>query len=129
MTNFTIICPWPSATLSPNSRKHWAPVAQAKRTYRQQCWALALEAGVRASTASVVHVHMEYHPPDNRRRDDDNMIAAFKAGRDGIADAMGIDDHKWTTSHSVTRDKGGCVIVTIALDPQVAELPIRGAVG
>ena len=30
-----------------------------------------------------------------RRRDDDNMVGSFKAYRDGIADALGVDDRRF----------------------------------
>jgi crossover junction endodeoxyribonuclease RusA len=40
-----------------------------------------------------------FYPPDARRRDDDNMIGAFKAHRDGIADAMGVDDHRFKAQY------------------------------
>lgn len=33
-----------------------------------------------------------FHWPDKRRRDDDNAIASIKAYKDGIADALGMDD-------------------------------------
>jgi crossover junction endodeoxyribonuclease RusA len=36
-----------------------------------------------------------FRPPDRRLRDDDNLVAAFKSGRDGISDALGIDDRKF----------------------------------
>ena len=32
------------------------------------------------------------HPAVSRNRDDDNLIAACKAYRDGIADALGVND-------------------------------------
>lgn len=44
--------------------------------------------------SSVGILSLTFCPPDRRKRDDDNLVAAFKAGRDGIAQAMGIDDHR-----------------------------------
>ena len=35
---------------------------------------------------------VKFFPPDKRKRDFDNMIASFKAGQDGLADAWGVDD-------------------------------------
>lgn len=46
-----------------------------------------------------------FSPPDKRHRDDDNLIAMFKSGRDGIADAIGIDDVHFVTQFEV-RDIG-----------------------
>jgi len=58
---------------------------------------------------------IEFLPPDRRKRDDDNMLAAFKAGRDGLADALGIDDNRFVTQLSVSDEtvKGGAVRVRI----------------
>lgn len=54
-------------------------------------------------------------PPDNRRRDRDNLIASMKAATDGIADALGIDDSKFDCSYALGEPiKGGCVHVTIS---------------
>ena len=60
---------------------------------------------------------LEFYPPDNRRRDDDNMVAAFKNGRDGIAEALGIDDVRFQIRVRVM-DKfpGGKVVVKIYAD-------------
>lgn len=38
---------------------------------------------------------LDFVPPDRRHRDDDNLVASFKAGRDGIAMALGIDDKRF----------------------------------
>ena len=39
-------------------------------------------------------IKLTFHPEDNRRRDLDNLISATKGLRDGISDALGIDDSK-----------------------------------
>jgi len=51
----------------------------------------ALEAKLVAPSGRLL-LSLEFLPPNRSRRDDDNLLAAFKAGRDGLADAMGIDD-------------------------------------
>lgn len=54
-------------------------------------------------------------PPDLRRRDDDNLVAAFKSGRDGIADALGVDDSQFVTQFEIGPvAAGGSVQVTIS---------------
>ena len=66
----------------------------------------------------TVFVTIAFHPPDKRRRDKDNMIAAFKSGQDGIADAIQVDDGDWFVSHVIREPvKGGCVEVTIESNP------------
>ena len=39
-----------------------------------------------------IHLTLELVPPDRRKRDDDNIIASCKSYRDGVADALGVDD-------------------------------------
>jgi hypothetical protein len=36
-----------------------------------------------------------FYPPDHRHRDDDNMVGSFKSYRDGIADALGVNDRRF----------------------------------
>jgi Holliday junction resolvase RusA-like endonuclease len=49
---------------------------------------------VAANPSGKVTVKMTFCPKTNRRRDLDNLIAATKSLRDGISDAIGIDDSK-----------------------------------
>ena len=61
-------------------------------------------------------VKITFQPPDRRKRDRDNMIAAFKAGQDGLADALGIDDAILVPTYDTGEPvKGGRV--DIELDP------------
>lgn len=63
-----------------------------------------------------MHMHIQFRAPDRRRYDRDNLVARMKAAIDGIADALGVDDHLFASgSHEVGADPGseGCVIVTI----------------
>ena len=91
----TVTLPWPYKGLSPNQNMHWRPKADATRRYRFAVAALALSA--RLPKGNLLSVW--FYPPDKRPRDRDNMIAAFKAGQDGIADAMGIDDRNFVVSY------------------------------
>lgn len=113
MTPLVIDFPWPkSSKLSQNSRGHWAKKAKATREYRTQCAWIATAAGI--GSAMPRRVHVAFYPPDRRKRDDDNMVSAFKAGRDGIADAMGCDDSLIEFSYSIHRDEClGLVRVTV----------------
>ena len=108
--------PWPPTQLSPNSRLHWAMVYRAKAKYRDSCWAM-----VRAQTTETLREKAEYMlelrfvPPDRRSYDRDNLIARMKAGLDGLADALMIDDKQFTRlTASVSADSvGGFVEVRI----------------
>ena len=90
MNAMQVTLPWPPKDLNPNVRLHWSKKAKAAAMYRNACHALTLEAGLRGIPwEGDVHVWIDFYPPDKRHRDDDNMIAAFKSGRDGVAEAGG----------------------------------------
>ena len=112
-----IILPWPPSALSPNGRTHWRTHAKAKKSYRQACALQALAQGVTAGCMPVgrVRVSMTFVPPDKRRRDLDNLIAAMKSGLDGLSDALGVDDHKFALAAELLTDGtiGGFVRVEV----------------
>ncbi|MHB2048881.1 RusA family crossover junction endodeoxyribonuclease [Pseudomonas sp. VEM90] len=119
MTDLTL--PWPPAACSPNSRGHWSKKSRAAKSYRAACHLLAKQAGIKAPRGDAL-LMLEFMPPDRRRRDDDNLLAMFKAGRDGLADALGIDDNVFATQISVSKEtiKGGAVRVRIQPREQAA---------
>ena len=109
--------PWPPRHLSPNARVHWAVLARDKAAYRFSCMWLAKVAfcatGEPAFAVPVL-VAIHFSPPDNRGRDLDNMLASCKAGLDGVAQAIGVDDKHWHLDLSRGPVvKGGAVILTI----------------
>ncbi len=112
MSDLTL--PWPPAACSPNARVHWTRKSKAAKTYRYACFLLARQAGIQAPDGNALLI-IEFVPPDRRRRDDDNLLAMFKAGRDGLADALGIDDYVFATQIMVSKEtiKGGAVRVRI----------------
>lgn len=116
MTSVTL--PWPPKELTPNfkRRKHWSAYRQPTATYRLACKALTKAARIGVPACDVpILLTITFNPPDRRRRDDDGMIGAFKAGRDGIADALGVDDHWFRTSYVIGEPvKGGRVVVSVA---------------
>ncbi len=91
--------PFPPRVLNPNRRVHWAVRAKAAKEYRQECFYLAKAAGwfgVDLKTERV-HIWIDFYPPDRRPYDDDNIASAFKSGRDGIAQALGINDKRFVS--------------------------------
>lgn len=103
--------PWPPPQLTPNAkrRKHWRVYQPTAKRYRETCAWLTKAARVRG-----VIVGITFCPPDRRKRDDDGMIGAFKAGRDGVADALGCDDHAFRPTYRFAEPrKGGAVLVEI----------------
>lgn len=109
------ILPWPPKELSPNARLHWAKKAKAVKAYRQECMVLARNAGLSVTWPGPVHLWVTFYRPDRRRYDDDGIFSRFKAGRDGLADALAIDDIRFVY-HPYLHDevrKGGEVVVVI----------------
>jgi crossover junction endodeoxyribonuclease RusA len=106
--------PWPILKpLSPNWRGHWAQKAKAKRQLREAWFYQALEQGAQKIKADALTVSLEFHMPDKRARDLDNLLASCKAGLDGLADALGVDDSKWSLSICKAPTHGGFVRVTV----------------
>jgi Holliday junction resolvase RusA-like endonuclease len=112
-----VILPYPPVGLSPNSRGHWSKKSRPAKVYRRECWVLALAAKLTAPKDGPIRLHLDFFPPDRQARDDDNAIASFKAGRDGIADALKADDSRFVTSHRWHTEPRSCVVVTIMEGP------------
>jgi hypothetical protein len=92
-------------------------LARVKRAARHDAWLTAIAATTPAQReafkrAGKVDVSITFTPP-NRSIDDDNAIAQFKAARDGIADALGVDDGWWRVSYAMNgsgRLKAGVLV-------------------
>jgi crossover junction endodeoxyribonuclease RusA len=108
-----IVLPFPPFALNPNKRQHWSVTAKAKKLYREACYILTKQSGAKVDWDGDVHAWIDFYPPDRRARDDDNMIAAFKAGRDGMADALGIDDKRIRIHPYVKNEVGGMVKIKL----------------
>lgn len=107
----TINLPWPPSELHPNSR-----VDRRRATKHRQA---ARDAGfyavkiARAKVPVEAELRLTFCPPDRRRRDLDNLLAACKSALDGMALASGVDDYGW--SFCIRRGDpvpGGAVVVT-----------------
>ena len=111
--------PWPSPALSPNARGHWSKRAKAAKAYRLECFLIAKAAGIKAPEGKILWT-VEFFPPSRRAYDDDNLLARMKSARDGIADALGVDDRRFVTQFSISDEvvKGGAVRVSINLRGQ-----------
>jgi crossover junction endodeoxyribonuclease RusA len=101
-TGWRIVLPWPDKRLSPNARLHWRAKVAPKQAARIAAgWATVASPGFReaknalARTGGPIPIVVRFYPPDKRYRDDDNMIGAFKCARDGLAEALGVDDRRF----------------------------------
>lgn len=97
-----IVLPFPDRRLSPNARLHWRARLKPKQIAKTSAWAATVATPGFYETRRAlgegegpIAVQIRFYPPDNRRRDDDNIIASFKAARDGVADALGVDDRRF----------------------------------
>ena len=91
----TFRLPLPQRDTSPNARVHPQVKAKATASMRQYAWATtlsALEGCDFPRAARQYTLSLTYCLPDRRRRDLDNLFSASKAQRDGIADALLVDD-------------------------------------
>lgn len=90
----TITLPWPPAILSPNQRPHWSAKSRAAASYRAECfWSTkAAQTGLLPLKQAPLDLRVIFCAPNTRKRDRDNLLASIKAGLDGMAQALGIDD-------------------------------------
>ena len=117
-----LVLPWPAKELSPNARVHWRKRAKAAADARALAKLAAWASGwlpASVPTDGRLHLWIDFYPPTRRLPDDDNMLARFKAYRDGIADALDVDDSRFV-SHPYVKEqprKGGEVRVRITGGP------------
>lgn len=110
----TLILPWPPSQLTPNFKRknHWTAYSGFTKKYRADCKLLASQ--IRPTLGGRLPITIVFYPPDNRKRDRDGMISAFKAGQDGLSDAWQIDDNLFDPTYKFGEvKKHGAVEVTI----------------
>ena len=86
---------FPPAALFPNRSKgkHWGVMHKPKVEYRETSyWLTKKQAGSWKHAGGDLHLTLTFYMPDKRHRDADNCLAAAKAGLDGMADALGMND-------------------------------------
>ena len=91
----TITLPLPHKRLSPNYSRQgsWRGKAAQIKIHRWRAYITTKNALASQPAPTVSRYTLTFYFPTRARRDDDNASAACKAYRDGIADALGIDDH------------------------------------
>lgn len=116
-----IFLDWPYEALWPNKRPHWAAKAKATKAYRFA--AKCLVGNAEPGLIRITFCPKSRGPIPDR----DNCIAAFKAGQDGIADALKVNDRDLTVIHEMGgRCKDGGVIVDIL--PLENTVELRGQI-
>ncbi len=116
-----IILDFPPSELNPNARLHWSKKSRIAKRYRELCHIKTL-ACINATDRNQLQAHkgrfefiVTFHKKSKRKHDDDNIFGAFKSGRDGIADALRIDDGRFKAIYSVSDEivNGGMVVIEI----------------
>lgn len=111
-----IVLPWPAKELNPNSRVHWSVKSRYAKKARADAFFATQAAGwKKGEVKGKADLWIYFYPPNKRKRDDDNLLSAFKPFRDGIADALGVDDQNFRSHPVVLEETGGRVVVRIAL--------------
>ena len=117
--SFQVTLPWPPTALSPNARLHWSAVSKAKKAYRAHCHLLTLEAGLRGiDWDGEIHVWIDFYRPTRREMDHDNCLSRMKAGLDGVADALGVNDNRFRPHPYIKDEIGGMVKIRITPGPE-----------
>ena len=76
----------------------------------------ARKQGCRAMEADSLSVDITFAPPNAQRRDIDGCLTSCKAGFDGLADVLRIDDSRWRISMTMASPvKGGAVLLELTI--------------
>jgi crossover junction endodeoxyribonuclease RusA len=109
----SVTLPWPEPVLSPNAKVNRYVRRSAVRAYRKACAEAAWVRGITPASGATQLVAVTFHPPRGGH-DRDNCIARFKAGQDGLADAMGANDRGFAPAYTMGATvKGGAVVALI----------------
>jgi crossover junction endodeoxyribonuclease RusA len=90
----SLVLPYPPKELSPNFRIHWTKKIKYKDAQRDAGYYEAFKyRGVFGK--ENLKLSLLFIPKTNRRHDCDNALASEKAGLDGVAKGLGIDDKQF----------------------------------
>lgn len=106
---FTVTLPFPGHCLSPNARQHHQQLARAKKAYKHGCMSELMAQGIRRirHDGSPIKVEMRFFPPGDYGYDRDNLTSRMKAGLDGIASSIGVDDNLFRPQPPILEDVVG----------------------
>lgn len=109
---------WPPIGLFPNQNKgmHWTQKTKLIQKYRHDCfYQLKQQKILPISHGNFIPLKITFYPPNNRRFDLDNCLAASKVAIDQLAQILGVDDRQFRPivldfGHTV---KNGKIIVEL----------------
>lgn len=107
--------PWFPRECSPNARVHWSKLAEMKKRYREACYLLTKESVGNPCLPDTgdIHITIEFFPPAKHRYDLDNLLASIKSGLDGVAQALKVDDSRFTLTICKKPEIRGMIRLTI----------------
>lgn len=113
-----IVLDFPPKDLFPNrsSGKHWGSLYKLKSDYRESStWLAKSQLGDWKHNGNPIVLTLAFHMPDKRWRDADNCLAAAKAGIDGLADAIMVNDRIFNPIivQRILGEKPGKLIITL----------------
>jgi len=100
---------WPQ----PERQKPLGKAGKAEKSLPRGLFWQAMEQGARPMQAAKLHLTLTFYPPTRRAYDLDNALARIKAGLDGLADVLKVDDKHWTLTIRKGETVGGFVEVEI----------------
>lgn len=113
-----IVLPFPPASLSGHAGGHWRSKSTPTAKHREWARLATLAAGVTAPSTGDIALYIRFIPPD-RRSDRSNFPNRLKAGIDGIAQALGVNDRRFLPSYEFSDPEPPCrVEVRVGPDPQ-----------
>jgi hypothetical protein len=98
----------------PNARGHWAKRAARAKAQRRKAHAMAAPRA--AAVGLPVAVTLTRIAPSNGL-DDDNLRGALKAVRDGVADALQVDDRDPRVTWRYGQQRGKEYGVMVEMEP------------
>lgn len=90
-----IILPWPPKELNPNVKVHWGAKSRAAKRHKESCYYWAKSAKTPKFKTEAINLKITFHPPDKKRRDLDNLLAASKYLLDALALAWNVNDSRF----------------------------------
>lgn len=119
----SVTFPWPDYAMSPNGRGHRGKRARITAAYRRQCAEIAWGIAQIAMERPLRLARITCYPPSNRW-DDDNAKASTKSARDGLADALGVNDRDFRPDYQI-----GPVVKGGAITAFFQEIPAQAGTG
>lgn len=103
-----------------NAKGHWRPKAERAKKQREASFfhthAVAMKLRTRLKSGALERVTVTLTRISPRELDDDNLASAMKHVRDGVADALGVDDRDRRITWRCEQASGGPTTCAVRID-------------